>query len=56
VDLLCVQRCLSIMTVVASGCGRVVSPKTEKRLGSPPHEQQPKTSHHRVDADPYIAE
>jgi hypothetical protein len=34
----CVQRCLSIVTAVASGCGPVVSPRTGNRLGSPPHE------------------
>jgi hypothetical protein len=36
VGLICVQRYLSIVTVVASGCGPVVSPRTGKRLGSPP--------------------
>jgi hypothetical protein len=33
------------MTAVASGCDPVVSPSSGKRLGSPPREQQPKTSH-----------
>jgi hypothetical protein len=44
------------MTAVASGCDTVVSPMIDKRLGSPPREQQPKTSHLRADASPYIAE
>jgi hypothetical protein len=39
VDLICVQRYLSIVTVVASGCGPMVSLRTGKRLGSAPHEQ-----------------
>jgi hypothetical protein len=34
-----VQTCLSIVTDVASGCGPVVSPKTERRLGRPTREQ-----------------
>jgi hypothetical protein len=55
-DLICVQRCLSIVTAVVSGCGPVMSPRTGKRLGSLPHEQQPRTSHQRTDAGPYIAE
>jgi hypothetical protein len=33
-----------------------VSPKSEKRLGSPPREQQPRTSHLRADAGPCIVE
>jgi hypothetical protein len=52
----CVQRCLSIMTVVTSGCGPVVSPRTGKRLGSSPREHQPRTLHHRADAEPCIVE
>jgi hypothetical protein len=44
------------MTAVASGCGPVVSSRCGKRLGSPPHEQQLRTSHLRADADPRIAE
>jgi hypothetical protein len=51
-----VQTCLSVATAVASGCGPVVSLRAGKRLGSPPHEQSPRTSHHRADADPYIIE
>jgi hypothetical protein len=47
-----VQSCSSIMTAVASGCDPVVSLTTGRRLGSPPHEQQPRTSHHRTDAGP----
>jgi hypothetical protein len=34
-----VQRSPSIVTAVANGCGPVVSPKTGRRLGSPPREQ-----------------
>jgi hypothetical protein len=45
-----VQICLSIVTVVASGCGPVMSPRTGRRLGSLRREQPPRTSHHRVDA------
>jgi hypothetical protein len=56
VDLICVQRWSSIVTIVASGCGPVVSPRTEKRLGSPPREQQSRSSHHRADAGPCITE
>jgi hypothetical protein len=44
------QTCLSIMTVMANGCGPVVSLRTERRHGSPPHEQQPRTLHPRTDA------
>jgi hypothetical protein len=52
----CVQRCQSFVTVVVSGCGPVVSLKFGRRLGSPPHEQQPRTSHLRADAGPCITE
>ncbi len=55
-DFNCVQRCQGIVTDVAIGCGSVVSPRSGKRLGSPPHEQQPRTSHLRADAGPCIAE
>jgi hypothetical protein len=55
-NLICVQRCPSIVTVVSSGCGPVVSPRTEKRFRNPPREQQPRTSHHRADAGPCIIE
>jgi hypothetical protein len=51
-----VQRCLSIVTVVASGCHPVVSSRIGRRLGSSPREQQPRTSHHRADAGPCIDE
>jgi uncharacterized protein YceK len=51
-----VQRCPSIVIAVTSGCGSVVSPRIEKRLGSPPREQQPRTSHLRADAGPCIVE
>jgi hypothetical protein len=47
-----VQSCPSIVTVVASGCGSVASPRIGKRLESPPREQQSRTSHHRADAGP----
>jgi hypothetical protein len=56
VDLIYVQRWLSIVTAVASGCGTVVSPLTGKRLESLPREQQSRTSHHRSDAGPCIFE
>jgi hypothetical protein len=44
------------MTAVASGCGPVVSLRSRKRLGSPPRELQPRTSHLRADAGPCITE
>jgi hypothetical protein len=44
------------VTAVASGCGPMASPMFGKRLGSPLREQQPRTSHLRVDAGPCIAE
>jgi hypothetical protein len=44
------------MTAVVSGCGPVASPRSGKRFGSPPHEQQTRTSHLRADTDSYIAE
>jgi hypothetical protein len=53
VDLNCVHKCLSITTAVTNGCGPVVSSRTGRRLRSPPHEQQPRTSHHRANADLY---
>jgi hypothetical protein len=52
----CVQTCLCIVTPVASGCGPVVSSWTRKRLGSPPREEPPRTSHHWADVGPYIIE
>jgi hypothetical protein len=51
-----VQRCPSIVTAMASECGPVVSPRIGRRLGSSPRDQQPRTSHHRADAGPYIDE
>jgi hypothetical protein len=51
-----VQRCPSIVTAVPSGCGPVVSLRIGRRRGSPPREQQPRTSHHRTDAGPCIDE
>jgi hypothetical protein len=50
------QRCLSIVTAVASGCGPVVSPRTVRRHGSLPYEQQSRTSYCRADAGPCIVE
>jgi hypothetical protein len=52
----CVQRCQGFVTAVASGCGSVASPRSGKRLGSLPREQQPRTSHLRADAGRCIAE
>jgi hypothetical protein len=52
----CVQRCQDFVTVVASECGPVASLRSGRRLGSPPREQQPRTSHLRADAGPCIAE
>jgi hypothetical protein len=52
----CVQRCQGFVTVMASGCGPVVSPMIGRRRGIPPREQRPRTSHLRADAGPYIAE
>jgi hypothetical protein len=56
VDFNCVQRCQGIVTDVTIGCGPMVSPRIERRHESPPHEQQPRTSHLRADAGPCIAE
>jgi hypothetical protein len=56
VDLICVQRCYGIVTVVSAGCGPMVNPKFGRRLGSPPHEQQPRTSHLMADEGPCITE
>jgi hypothetical protein len=44
------------VTVVVGGCGPVESPMIGRRHGSPPHEQQPGTSHLRADAGPCIVE
>jgi hypothetical protein len=51
-----VQRREGIVTVVAIGYGPMANPRFGSRPGSPPHEQQPRTSHLRADAGPYIAE
>jgi hypothetical protein len=56
VDFNYVQGCQSIVTAVASGCGPVVSPRIGRRLVSPSREQQPRTSHLKVDAVPCITE
>jgi hypothetical protein len=52
----CVQRCQGIVTAMAVGCGPMVNPKFGKGLGSPPCEQQPRTSHLWADVDPFIIE
>jgi hypothetical protein len=44
------------VTAVAVGCGPMVNLKFGRRLGSPPREQQQRTSHLRADAGPCIAE
>jgi hypothetical protein len=44
------------MTAVAIGCDPMASLRIGRRLGSLPHEQQPRTSHLRADAGPYITE
>ena len=44
------------MTVVAIECDPMTSPRIGRRLGSPPREQQPRTSHLRADAGPVIVE
>jgi hypothetical protein len=56
VDFNCVQRCQGIVTVVAVGCGPTANPRIGRRHGSPPCEQQPRTSHLRADAGPCIIE
>jgi hypothetical protein len=52
----CVQRYQGFVTAVASGCGPVMSLRIGRRLGSPLREQQPRTSHHRVDVGSCITE
>jgi hypothetical protein len=54
VDFNCVPRCQRFVTAVASGCGPVVSLRTGRRHGSPPREQQSRTSYPRVDTGPCI--
>jgi hypothetical protein len=51
-----VKRCQGIVTAVVIGCGPMASPWFERRLGSPPREQQLRTSHLRADAGPCITE
>jgi hypothetical protein len=50
----------TLLTHYSSIClnrsGRAFRLLLDMRLGSPSHEQQPRTSHHRVDACPCIAE
>jgi hypothetical protein len=50
------QRCLSIVTPAASECDPTVSSRTGKRHGSPPREQQLRTSYPRADTGPCIVE
>jgi hypothetical protein len=56
VHLINVQRCQIIVPVVTVGCGPMASLRFGRRLGSPPREQQPRTSHLRADASPCITE
>jgi hypothetical protein len=56
VDFYYVQRCQSIVTVAAVGCDPMTSPRFGRIHGSPPREQQSKTSHLRTDVGPCIAE
>jgi hypothetical protein len=42
-----VQTCLSIVTAVANGSGPVVSPRTGRRLGSLPRDQQLRNSYRK---------
>jgi hypothetical protein len=51
-----VQRCQGFVTTVPVGCGPTASTTIGKRLGSPPHEPQPRILHLRADAGPYITE
>jgi hypothetical protein len=51
-----VQICQGFVTAVAVGCGPTASPRSGKRLGRPPREQQQRTSHIRADVGPSIAE
>jgi hypothetical protein len=44
----CVQRYQGFVTVVVVGCGPMANLKFGRRLGSPPREQQPRTSHLRA--------
>jgi hypothetical protein len=53
---ICVQRCQGIVVAVATGCGPIASPRFGRRLGSPPREQQPRTSHLRANAGRCITE
>jgi hypothetical protein len=55
-DFNCVQRCQGIVTAVAIGCGPMASLRIGRRLGSPPREQQPRTSHLMADVGPCIIE
>jgi hypothetical protein len=44
------------VTAMAVGCGPMERLRIEMRLGSPPREQQPRTSLLRADAGPRITE
>jgi hypothetical protein len=52
----CVLRCQGFVTAVALGCGPMARPRIGRRIGSSPHEQQPRTLHLRADAGPCITE
>jgi hypothetical protein len=52
----CVQRCQGIVTAMAVGCGPMANLKFGRIHGSPPREQQPRTSHLRADPGPCIIE
>jgi hypothetical protein len=56
VDFSCVQRCQSFMTAVVIGCGPMANPRFGRRHGSPPREQELRTSHLRANAGPCITE
>jgi hypothetical protein len=55
VDFHSVQRCQSIVTAMVVECGPMVSPRFGRRHGSPPCEQQPRTSYLKDDASPCLA-
>jgi hypothetical protein len=52
----CVQRRQGFVTAVIVGCGPTASLRSGKRLESPSHEQQPRTSHLRADVGHCITE
>jgi hypothetical protein len=56
VDFNCVQRYQGFVTAVGIGCGPMVNLRIKRRLVSSPREQQPRTSHLRVNANSCITE